>query len=345
MKKKGFTLIELLAVIVVLAIIALIATPIVMNTIKKSKKGAAERSADSFVKQVETTVETERLSGNIMEDGEYEITSDGNLCKDKSASCSDDQKIKIEMSGTKPTSGKVKITNGVAQISTKLTVGDYDITYNTESKKYEASEIEKLCKAVTTATTGNVPNGSFNYGDEYICNLGDTSDSKNLTFFVLSKTDSEVSLIMNKNLGISNVGWCDDETLCKYNGYYWTHEPLVANSVLETRTENWNKITDKSKIALPTATQIATASGKSYNGYSVFGLPMWLYDYMKGTTHPKSSEYGYWTDSTTNCIVSSSGCDPVALNVSYEGNAGGRDFTNYKSGIRPVITISKSQLG
>ena len=140
MKRKGFTLIELLAVIVVLAIIALIATPIVMNTIKKSKKGAAERSADSFVKQVETAVTTESLNGNIIEDGEYEITSDGNLCKDKSASCSDDQKIKIEMSGTKPKSGKVKITNGVAQISTKLTVGDYDVKYNAESKKYEATE-------------------------------------------------------------------------------------------------------------------------------------------------------------------------------------------------------------
>ena len=59
--KKGFTLIELLAVIVVLAIIALIATPIVMNTIKKSKKGAAERSADSYVKQVEVAVAEERL--------------------------------------------------------------------------------------------------------------------------------------------------------------------------------------------------------------------------------------------------------------------------------------------
>ena len=140
MKKKGFTLIELLAVIVVLAIIALIATPIVMNTIKKSKKGAAERSADSFVKQVETAVTTESLNGNIIEDGEYEITSDGNLCKDKSASCSDDQKIKIEMNGTKPTSGKVKITNGNAEISTKLTVGDYDVKYNPESKKYEATE-------------------------------------------------------------------------------------------------------------------------------------------------------------------------------------------------------------
>ena len=38
MNKKGFTLIELLAVIVILAIIALIATPIVLNLISESKK-------------------------------------------------------------------------------------------------------------------------------------------------------------------------------------------------------------------------------------------------------------------------------------------------------------------
>ena len=36
--KKGFTLIELLAVIVILAIIALIATPIVLDIIDSSKK-------------------------------------------------------------------------------------------------------------------------------------------------------------------------------------------------------------------------------------------------------------------------------------------------------------------
>ena len=169
MKKKGFTLIELLAVIVVLAIIALIATPIVMNTIKKSKKGAAERSADSFVKQVETTVETERLSGNIMEDGEYEITSDGNLCKDKSASCSDENKIKIEMNGTKPTSGKVKITNGIVQISTKLTVGDYDIKYNEDNKKYEATE-----KGSTSSTV------VYRWSTDTI-RIGDTIDPSDTT--------------------------------------------------------------------------------------------------------------------------------------------------------------------
>ena len=64
MKKKGFTLIELLAVIVVLAIIALIATPIVMNTIKKAKQGAAERSADNYIGAVETAIATAKLDSD-----------------------------------------------------------------------------------------------------------------------------------------------------------------------------------------------------------------------------------------------------------------------------------------
>ena len=49
-KKKGFTLIELLAVIVILAIIALIATPIVLNLINTARKGAFARSAEGVVK-------------------------------------------------------------------------------------------------------------------------------------------------------------------------------------------------------------------------------------------------------------------------------------------------------
>ena len=166
MKKRGFTLIELLAVIVVLAIIALIATPIVMNTIKRSKKGAAERSADSYVKQIEVAVAEERLSKNEVLEGEYQITSDGNLCRDKSASCSDDKKIKIEMSGTKPTSGKIKITNGsVDQSSSSMTIGDYDVSYNSTKKTYEATE-----KGSTTPDTPQ-PTKTYTNGEVVYFNV------------------------------------------------------------------------------------------------------------------------------------------------------------------------------
>lgn len=53
MKNKGFTLIELLAVIVILAIIALIATPIILGIINDARKGSAEESAKLIVGNVE----------------------------------------------------------------------------------------------------------------------------------------------------------------------------------------------------------------------------------------------------------------------------------------------------
>ncbi len=46
MNKKGFTLIELLAVIVILAIIALIATPIILGIINDARDSAKKRSAE-----------------------------------------------------------------------------------------------------------------------------------------------------------------------------------------------------------------------------------------------------------------------------------------------------------
>lgn len=54
--KKGFTLIELLAVIVILAIIALIATPIILGIINDARTEAKERSAELVVTGVEYAV-------------------------------------------------------------------------------------------------------------------------------------------------------------------------------------------------------------------------------------------------------------------------------------------------
>ena len=139
--KYGFTLIELLAVIVVLAIIALIATPIVMNTIKNAKKGAAERTADNYIKQVETAVAESRIDGTKVANGTYNIQPHGNLCPASGCGENDKDKITIDMSGNKPTSGTVTISNGeVSYTDTTMTVGDYDVKYNQGKNKYEASE-------------------------------------------------------------------------------------------------------------------------------------------------------------------------------------------------------------
>ena len=63
MKNKGFTLIELLAVIVILAIIALIATPIILGIIKDSKEESNKRSVDMYAKAIENAIAKDQLGG------------------------------------------------------------------------------------------------------------------------------------------------------------------------------------------------------------------------------------------------------------------------------------------
>ena len=50
--KKGFTLIELLAVIIILAIVALIATPIILNVVDDARQSAARSEASMIVSGV-----------------------------------------------------------------------------------------------------------------------------------------------------------------------------------------------------------------------------------------------------------------------------------------------------
>ena len=59
--KKGFTLIELLAVIVILAVISLIAVPIVLNVIDKTKEETNEISFKKYTEAVEIAISRYKL--------------------------------------------------------------------------------------------------------------------------------------------------------------------------------------------------------------------------------------------------------------------------------------------
>ena len=67
MKKNGFTLIELLAVIIILAVIALIATPIVLNIVEDARKKAAEQSVNGYISAVESARYQYLLNHNMEE--------------------------------------------------------------------------------------------------------------------------------------------------------------------------------------------------------------------------------------------------------------------------------------
>ena len=74
--KKGFTLIELLAVIVILAVIALITTPMILGVIETSKVEAAKASATGYIESIEVYIGTSEINNktNLKANEKYNVT-------------------------------------------------------------------------------------------------------------------------------------------------------------------------------------------------------------------------------------------------------------------------------
>ena len=114
--KKGFTLIELLAVIVILAIIALIATPIVLSIINDSKESALVRSGEFYVSAVENAIMKKNIElGGTLNPRKCIINEDGNAARDEI-------NLKVDVDGEKPTSGGITFLEGKI-VNSLLTFG------------------------------------------------------------------------------------------------------------------------------------------------------------------------------------------------------------------------------
>ena len=108
MKKKGFTLIELLAVIVVLAVVALISMPLVLNTIDKARMGAFKATASNVKDSAEYYQEKGLMNGTLRE-CEY-FSFDKNVEEKTTIDGKVYVPIKeLYMKGNLPTTGEIKV--------------------------------------------------------------------------------------------------------------------------------------------------------------------------------------------------------------------------------------------
>ena len=108
MKRKGFTLIELLAVIVILAIIALIATPMILSVIESVNKEAFKDSAYGMVKAAELY-----YANHLKEDSNHYLFEYENG-KPKEGS------LELGIKGEVPEAGKIEINaKGQTQLEIK----------------------------------------------------------------------------------------------------------------------------------------------------------------------------------------------------------------------------------
>ncbi len=378
MNKRGFTLIELLAVIVILAIIALIATPIILSIINDSRESAGLRSAEMYLKGVETSVATATINNKKLADGTYPITPKGDICLVKLTNnkCEgDNNTLEVEINGETPTSGSVTIVSG------KVT--DIAFTYPNEKtiiKDSEgnlvygeaASKENKFADICTYDNTSGVAEKTA--GAKYLCEV---KPGTNYNFYVLTtpEEDSEIiNLIMDQNInsdgtlaGITGITKNGENV---YNLVVWQsnsfnkYGPSELIQFLYEATNDWINIPALNYIYNDKEVQEITVDGIGYLSFiSTKGivvlqnlestitigtdlkplrtrLPIYSKDSIKTEVLDKTkASYLYDNIGYGYWTLSSTAGGPYAASYVYQAGGIINKLVKEVGGVRPVITL------
>ena len=155
---KGFTLVELLAIIVILAIIALITTPVILNVIENSRLNAAKDKAWGTIDAVRVayaTAQTDEQEVNIP----YTVDFSGTKAPCTTSSTTTGTttcsgyigSTEVKASGDNPTSGTVKIASDGSMTATKLQFGNYYCS-TIDGKNGEVNASKMFCSKTPSET-------------------------------------------------------------------------------------------------------------------------------------------------------------------------------------------------
>ena len=265
MKRKNlraFTLIELIAVLVIMAILALIVTPLVMNIIRKARIAADKRSIDAYGRSIELAI-----AGYLLDTGKFPTSID---------------QLSIEYSGDEVICSTTQLNDDSSVYLTGCTVKGRTVDYAYGTDKNTAQE-----PVVPTYTAYSV---------------GDHVSYNNVTYYVIEDSDTTkdtvkllkenpLTKIEMDNLNLSGI------TITEYNGY-----GLVQyGSSVDYSTSTVKQVVDAWKTTAVKSGDTATARLISHDdlvnnlGYenrvdtinpsSNGTTPTWVYN----------SNYWYWT--------------------------------------------------
>ena len=330
-KKKGFTLIELIAVLVIMAIIALIVTPLVMNIIRKARVSADKRSIDAYGRSIELAI-----AGYLMDTGSFptsidqltiEYSGDGVECSTTQINTDSS----VYLAGCTVDGRSVNgYTYGKEEVITydAYSVGD-EVTYNgvdyyviKDSDITEESVTLLKAEPLTVAEVNKYGAGHIN---RYTYDSVGTAYNQN--------GYGGMAYYTSETCGYVNNNWINDECTTDYaasdvkyvvDGWKIDQSPLATQARLMTKEEIDDNFEFEEYDCCGGCGQCKGSRLKD----------TWIYN----------SKYSYWTMSSDNFsyvwYVFSSG----TLNTSSVNNFGGQIFGVPDKVVRPVIVLPKSAL-
>ena len=355
--KKGFTLIELLAVIVILAIIALIATPIILGIINDAREKSNERSVELYVSAVRNAIATYQLTG----------TSAPKSFSD----------LKVQYDGDVKCEVQKLYSDGsfyIADCTVNGVLVDY--SYGTEQfKTYENGDVVFYDVDNGVGCEGLYTESQSKTGVKTGC----------MKFYAFNDDGSDkINLILDHNT-TSSVEWTNSTTTLNTNG------PINVLSQLKSDTNAWVGTIEPANYEYKNSERTYLANYSGYKARLITGNEVaqivgvkYLYD-ENGLINPyfyfhdlsenhqtgngsvcasTGCKYG-WLYDRTSSICTDSGClnnsdtsiigywlidadvedEDYALVIDECGSVSASIiYRNNGFGVRPVITIYKSQI-
>ena len=308
MKKrmKGFTLIELIAVLVIMAIIALIVTPLVMSIIRKARVSADKRSIDAYGRSIELAI-----AGYLLDNGKFPT---------------DISQLTIEYSGNEVVCETTQINTDSSLYLAGCTVDGRNVdgyTYGSEEiVTYDAYQVGDYV--------------SYNNITYYVIEESDTTNDtvKLLKENPLTKTEMDglnltgITISESRGYGQVQYGSSTDYSTSTVKQVVdaWKNTAVKSSDTAIARLINIDEVT----VLGYTYINNDTSGGVNMIWRVTDDVPHWVYG-----TDDVYGGWGYWTMSQFN----------DSSRLWYIVNIDGRLRDSEKSelkNVRPVLELNKS---
>ena len=334
--KKGFTLIELVAVLVIMAIIALIVTPLVMNIIRKARISADKRSVDAYGRSVELAIANYLLDNGDFptEISQLTIEYSGDRVECSTTQLNSDSSIYLAgcTVGGRSVEGYTYGKEEAAPTYTAYSVGD-EVTYNNvdyyviADSGVNEEEVQLLKKdPLTVAQVNQYGAGHVN---TYV--TSDTSASYYQQAYNINYNGTETGIggmayYSSSTCGSSGSSGCTTDyaqSEIKYVVDAWktAQAPNATNARLITIDDLTDNLGMELNKTDPTTYQITVTED----------TPTWV----------MGENYWYWTMTTDTDNVGQ--VWSVGTRSSARVNSDSVQFL-YHRAVRPVITLSKANI-